>query len=126
MICLYTHTAHTHKTAGYFKARGLTVEENSRCFKDFSTQLFHVCFHSLVPSALVLTADFLSLQVSSIFAMNVKIGCQGKPNSKAFNIAFLPAATLLLFSFFFYYSLLYCFICHFPNQKNGKKRKKTL
>lgn len=95
-------------------------------FQTFFHSAFHVCFHSLVPSALVLTADFLSLQVSSLFAMNVKIGCQRKLNSKAFNIVFLSATSLLFLSLHFHYSLLFCFVCHFPNQKSGKKRKKYL
>lgn len=83
---------------------------------------FHACFHSLIPAALVLTADFLFLQVS-IFTMNIKTACRGKLNSKAFNVAFLSASFLLLFSLS---STTVClFVCHFPNQKSRKKRENT-
>lgn len=85
---------------------------------------FHACFHSLIPAALVLTADFLSLQVSSIFAMNIKIRCQGKLNSKAFNIAFVSASSLL---FSFSSTIVCLFVCLFAIflirkvERRGKK-----
>lgn len=85
---------------------------------------FHACFHSLIPAALVLTADFLSLQVSSIFTMNIKIRCQGKLNLKAFNIAFVSASSLL---FSFSSTIVCLFVCLFAIflirkvERRGKK-----
>lgn len=63
----------------------------------------------MIPAALVLTADLIFLQVSSIFTINIRIGSKEKLNSRLSTLLFyLPALC-----HFFPYVTFFLFVCLF-------------